>query len=87
MQPEFTKSAVVRQQQYRRAADARFCLKTAATIVGGKARNMIAMVNRQRRLRSDPQSPLAELERTLPKLGAARTLDQLNGYEGAAAAA
>jgi len=86
LQPEFTKNTVVRQQQYRRAADPQFCLQTATTIVAGKVRNMIAMVKQQRRLR-DGRSPLAELENMLKKLSAARTIDQLNGFEGAASAA
>jgi CRISPR-associated protein Cas1 len=87
LQPEFTKNTVVRQQQYKRAADAQYCLKMAATIVAGKIRNMIAMVNQQRRLRGDGRSTLGELQRALPKLATARSIDQLNGFEGAASAA
>ncbi len=87
LQPEFTKNTVTRQQQYKRASDPQFCLKIAATIVSGKVRNMIAMVKQQRRLRSDRSSPLSELENSLPKHHNARSIDQLNGYEGAASAA
>lgn len=84
LQPEFTKNVIVRQQQYKRAADPQFCVKMAATIVEGKARNMIAMINQQQRLRSNGRSTLAELEKSLKKLAGARDLDQLNGYEGTA---
>jgi len=84
LQPEFTKSTVVRQRQYKLAADSQFCLKMAATIVAGKTRNMIAMIKQQRRLRGDGRSTLAELEKTLAKLPGTRTIDQLNGYEGTA---
>ncbi|MEP7343047.1 MAG: CRISPR-associated endonuclease Cas1 [Acidobacteriota bacterium] len=87
LQPEFTKNTIVRQQQYRRAADPQFCLQLAATLVAGKVRNMMAMVKQQRRLRGDGRSPMTELENTLKKLPTARTIDQLNGYEGAASAA
>jgi CRISPR-associated protein Cas1 len=87
LQPEFTKNTIVRQQQYRRAADPQFCLKVAATIVAGKVRNMAAMTKQQRRLRRDGRSPLGELEDTLNKVQAARSIDQLNGYEGSASKA
>ncbi|MGH9845966.1 MAG: CRISPR-associated endonuclease Cas1 [Blastocatellia bacterium] len=87
LQPEFTKNAVVRQQQYRRAADAQYCLKTAATFVAGKVRNMAAMIRQQRRLRGDGRSPLGEVEKILAKVHAARDLEQLNGHEGAASKA
>ncbi|MCI0694103.1 CRISPR-associated endonuclease Cas1 [candidate division KSB1 bacterium] len=87
LQPEFTKNSVVRQQQYKRAADPQFCLKTAATIVAGKVRNMAAMIKQQRRLRGDGRSPLGEVEKTMAKIQSARTIDQLNGHEGAASAA
>lgn len=87
LQPEFTKNTVVRQQQYKRAADPQFCLKLASVFVIGKLRNMIAMIRQQRRLRDGGRSPLAELERTLVKIPEAKSIDQLNGYEGAASAA
>lgn len=95
LQPEFTKNAVVRQKQYQRAADAEFCVKAAATIVAGKVRNMLAMIKGQRRLRDalrdgiaeDRRSPLAELEASLPRITSARSIENLNGHEGAATVA
>jgi len=84
LQPEFTKNTVVRQRQYKLASDPQFCLKTAATIVAGKVRNMIAMIKQQRRLRGDGRSTMTELEKTLTRLSGARTIDQLNGHEGTA---
>lgn len=87
LQPEFTKNTIVRQRQYKNAVDTQFCLKTAATIVAGKIRNMIAMIKQQRRLRGDGRSPHGDLEKALPKLSSARSIDQLNGLEGAASAA
>jgi CRISPR-associated protein Cas1 len=62
-------------------------MKMAATIVAGKIRNMIAMIKQQRRLRGDGRSPMADLDKSLPKLPTARSIDQLNGLEGAASAA
>ncbi|QQS46611.1 MAG: CRISPR-associated endonuclease Cas1 [Acidobacteriota bacterium] len=86
LQPEFTKNTIVRQRQYKNAVDPQFCLKTAATIVAGKIRNMIAMIKQQRRLRGDGRSPIGDLEKAIPKLPSARSIDQLNGLEGAASA-
>lgn len=87
LQPEFTKNTVVRQQQYKHAADPKFCVKLAATIVTGKLRNMAAMVKQQRRLRDGGRSPLSDLETTLAKIPTAKSIEQLNGYEGTASAA
>lgn len=87
LQPEFTKSAFVRQQQYKRATDPHFCLKTAATIVTGKVRNMMAMIKQQRRLRGEGRTPLTGMENSFAKIAAAQSIDQLNGHEGVASAA
>jgi CRISPR-associated protein Cas1 len=87
LQPEFTKNVVLRQQQYLRAADAAFCRAQASAIVVGKIRNMIAMARRQRRLREEGRSPVAELEAILPRVTPAQTVESLNGFEGAASAA
>lgn len=87
LQPEFTRNVVIRQEQYQRAADPAFCLRTAAAIVSGKIRNMIAMVRRQRRLREDNRSPVAELEAIIPRVAEATSRDALYGHEGAATAA
>jgi CRISPR-associated protein Cas1 len=87
LQPEFTKNVVLRQQQYLRAADAGFCRAQAVAIVAGKRRNMVAMIQRQRRLRNEGRSPVAELEAIVPRLAGAPSLESLNGYEGTASAA
>ncbi len=95
LQPEFTRNAVGRVRQYQRAVNPEFCVKTAATIVTGKVRNMMAMIKQQRRLRDalrqdrqeDNRSPLAEMEAMLPRIVAARSIENLNGHEGAATVA
>lgn len=95
LQPEFTKNAATRVKQYQRAVNPEFCVKMASTIVVGKARNMIAMIKQQRRLREalregrreDGRSPLAEMEAMLPRIAAARSIENLNGHEGAATVA
>jgi CRISPR-associated protein Cas1 len=99
LQGEFTRNAAARVKQYQRAVNPEFCVKMAATIVIGKARNMAAMIKQQRRLReglkaegresgkADGRSPLAELEAMLPRIGGARSIENLNGHEGAATAA
>ncbi len=99
LQPEFTKNAATRVKQYQRAVNPDFCLKMASAIVTGKVRNMIAMIRQQRRLREalresikaggqeDRRSPLAELIAMLPRIASARSIENLNGHEGAATVA
>jgi CRISPR-associated protein Cas1 len=87
LQARVAKNGLLRLKQYERVSDPQFCLRNAAAIVAGKIRNMMAMVQRQRRLRGDGRSLLVELEAILPKLPAAASLDALNGFEGAASAA
>lgn len=87
LQPEFSKNAVLRQQQYSQAINPEFCRRTAAAIVTGKIKNMIAMIRRQRRLREEGRSPISELETVLPRVATARNVESLNGYEGTASAA
>lgn len=99
LQPEFTKNAVGRVKQYQRVVNPEFCVKMASVIVTGKARNMIAMIKQQRRLReglkaearergkADARAPLAELEAMLPRIAGARSIENLNGHEGAATVA
>ncbi|MBI1766344.1 MAG: CRISPR-associated endonuclease Cas1 [Acidobacteria bacterium] len=96
LQPEFTKNAVTRLKQYQRAVNPDFCMKLATTIVIGKVRNMIAMIKQQRRLREalresgrngareDGRAPLAELEALCARVPGAKSLENLNGHEGAA---
>lgn len=100
LQPEFTKNAVTRLKQYQRAATPEFCLKLAATLVTGKLRNMGAMLKQQRRLRDavresaresvrdngreDGRTPLAELEAICARVPGAKSIENLNGHEGAA---
>jgi CRISP-associated protein Cas1 len=87
MENRLAKNAVLRQRQQASVNDAEFCRRNAAAIVGGKIKNMIAMIRRQRRLRADSRPLVAELEALLPKVAAAADLDALNGYEGTASAA
>jgi CRISPR-associated protein Cas1 len=91
LQPEFTKNAVTRLRQYQRAIDPEFCVKMAATIVIGKVRNMMAMIKQQRRLRDglggDGRSTLSELEAMCSRVPAAKSIENLNGHEGAATVA
>jgi len=94
LQPEFTKNAAARVKQYQHAVNPEFCLKMASTIVTGKVRNMSAMIKQQRRLREamreskqeDRRSPVAELEAMPPRIASARSIENLNGHEGAATA-
>jgi len=87
LQANLTKNAALRQRQYERRTDAEFCRTNAAAIVIGKIRNMAVMVRRQRRLRDDGRSPIADLEGLIPKVAAAANHDSLYGFEGTASAA
>lgn len=48
LQPQWTKDATLREAQYRRARNERFCVGVARQIVTGKIRNMITFCRRQR---------------------------------------
>jgi CRISPR-associated protein Cas1 len=87
LQPEYSRNVVPRQRQYQRASEPDFMLAAAKAIVAGKIRNMMAMVKRQRRLRGEDGSPLAELEAVLPRVEKAAAADSLYGFEGSASAA
>jgi CRISP-associated protein Cas1 len=82
--------AALRRQQYRRADDARYCLRQARAHVGGKLRNARAVLQRLARGRSEPP-PLAlqaaeRLGRHLHRAQNAPDLNRLLGAEGAASA-
>lgn len=90
LQPEFAKSALLRQRQYEHAQNAEFCLRTSAALVTGKIKNMLAMIRRQRRLRESANeaghTPIQALERLLPKVSAATDIESVRGFEGTATA-
>ncbi len=86
LQSTWTKDASLRYQQYRCALDTTFCLRLAQAIVTGKVRNAVAFCRRQRRLTREGKQHLMAIEALLPKIPTAATLEQLMGYEGAAAA-
>jgi CRISPR-associated protein Cas1 len=87
LQPEWSKDAVLRREQYRRSLDASFCLQVAQQLVIGKIHNMRAFCRRQRRLDKDGRQQLRTLETLIPKVTTAADLAQVMGYEGAASAA
>ena len=87
LQPEFAKSALLRQRQYERAVDKEYCRRLSATIVAGKLRNMLAMIRQQRRLRDVNVTQTHELETILRKVEKGPDVDTLRGFEGAATAA
>lgn len=87
LQPEFTKNAILRQQQVNKSLSSEFCQHIAIAIVTGKIRNMMSMLTQQRRLRENSNSSLNTLKSILSKVTSATNLDSLYGYEGAASAA
>ena len=86
LQPQWTKDATVREAQYRRARNERFCVSVARQIVAGKIRNMLAFCRRQRRVGEAERQRLASMEALLPRLAAVETREQALGYEGTASA-
>ena len=87
LQPAWDKNAALRRAQYLRAANPTFCLAVSRVIVAGKSLNMRAFVRRQRHGRGAAQQASAMLTRLARQAGAAKSLDELRGYEGAATAA
>ena len=87
LQPEWARDAVLREAQYRRARNPRFCLQVARQIVAGKIHNMSAFGRRQRRIDNAGRRHLAVMEEEGQRLDTAETLEQLMGHEGAASAA
>ncbi|HZP02616.1 MAG TPA: CRISPR-associated endonuclease Cas1 [Terriglobia bacterium] len=76
------------RQQFARAADPAFCLTTAKALVRAKLANSGALLERQGRRKGleAVRSAAHELEALRGRLANAATLEELNGYEGAAAA-
>ena len=76
------------RQQFARAADPAFCLTTAKALVRGKLANGRALLERQARRKGleAVKEAATELEALRARLASAATLEELNGYEGAAAA-
>jgi CRISPR-associated protein Cas1 len=86
LQPQWTKDATVREAQYRRARNERFCVGVARQIIAGKIRNMVTFCRRQRRVGEAERPRLASMEALLPRLAEVETREQALGYEGTAAA-
>lgn len=83
-----TDQVLLHRDQFVRAADPTYCLRTARAIVRGKVTNERVVLQRYARHRPscDVGAQLATLKSTLSRLAAARSMDELRGYEGAAAA-
>ena len=86
LQPQWTKDATLREAQYRRARNERFCLDVARQIVTGKIRNMSAFCRRQRRFEAADRQRLTSMENLVPRVAEATTREQIMGYEGTASA-
>lgn len=79
-----TKNVLLRLAQYRRTADAEFCLATARAVVASKVRHQRQLLLRaQRRLRdADLAVVLGQLRGLAERTAAAGSLDTLRGLEG-----
>jgi CRISPR-associated protein Cas1 len=77
------KNVFLRRDQFRRADESRFCLRTARQIVGSKIRNQRTLL--QRNHVEPPAVVLRRLKELAGDAGDAHTLGELLGIEGTAA--
>ena len=88
LQPPISKNITLRQKQFEKMADEKFCLRVAKAIVNGKLSNMRSLIMRIKRRQSDRSldTSVGKLKEIMIKAGNARDLDSLRGYEGAGSA-
>jgi CRISPR-associated protein Cas1 len=84
-------NVVLQQHQFARLADDQFVFDTARRIVDGKIANCRALLQRRGRTRAAAADEritraVAAIEEIKKKLSSAGTIDEVRGYEGAAAA-
>ena len=87
LQPQWSKDGPLRRHQYGRASDPGFCVAVSKDIVLGKLHNTVAFCRRQRRQDANVSEFLWRAEALGSQVTSAQTLDEIRGYEGAAAAA
>lgn len=75
-------NVLLQKQQFLRSEDKEFCLKVAKAIVIAKIKNSRTLLRRH----TDDQRTLDEMDRLIEKANLATTLDEVRGFEGAAAA-
>lgn len=82
-----TEPVLLQREQFLRADDAGFCLRTAAAMVRGKIANSRVLLLRlaRRRATEELHAAAEALGATLAQLDGAASLEQLRGYEGSAA--
>ncbi len=78
-----TKNVMLRRAQFRLADEAWFCRRIARKLVAGKIRNQRTMLLRNHV--EPPSRRLRELKRLIEKAERAKSLEELLGFEGAAA--
>jgi CRISPR-associated protein Cas1 len=81
-------NVLLQQKQFERLTDSDFVLATARQIVSGKISNSRALLQRRQRQNARDRlvKAINELSALRSRLSEAATLDELRGYEGAAAA-
>lgn len=86
--PPKAKNVVLRMKQYELVSNQESCLALAKDLVAAKIGNSVAVLRRYRKNAPEAVSleSLRDLEGFLTRSGATRTLDELRGTEGAAAA-
>lgn len=75
-------NVLLQKHQFAKSDDKEFCLKVAKAIVIAKIKNSRTLLRRH----TDDRQTLDEMDRLLEKANTAATLDEVRGFEGAAAA-
>jgi len=75
-------NVLLQREQFARSADKEFCLRHSKAIVAAKIRNCRTLLRRH----VEKSETLDELARLLEKIPGASALDEVRGFEGAAAA-
>lgn len=86
--PPKAKNVVLRMKQYELASDPQRCLDLSRELITAKIANSAAVLRRFRRNHADAVSreALTELDSLRERVAATKTLDELRGVEGSAAA-
>ena len=83
-----SRNVFLHKRQYALLDDPDFCLRMARSLVAGKISNMVTLLLRMRRSREAEIAgrKAQEIQRLMPMLEKAETVDSVRGYEGRASA-
>jgi CRISPR-associated protein Cas1 len=84
LQPPMGKNIVLRREQFRRADDPDFCLRTAKAVVKGKLNNLRTVIMRLNRTREDVDlsNHIVGIRSLVDRIDEAPSPESVQGYEG-----